>query len=71
MQIVAITLLLRFILIISSMNETKIDENDEFQQQETIPVLSEYVKSLESHVKQCYLKKIAIVGVDPASIPIE
>ena len=30
-----------------------------------IPVLSEYVKGLESHVKS----KITLVGVDPASIP--
>ena len=34
-----------------------------------IPVLSEYVKGLESHVKSRYLQKITLVGVDPASIP--
>ena len=34
-----------------------------------IPVLSDYVKCLESHVKSRYLQKISVVGVDPASIP--
>lgn len=34
-----------------------------------IPVLSDYVKGLESHVKSRYLQKISVVGVDPASIP--
>ena len=35
-----------------------------------IPVLSDYVKGLESHVKSRYLQKISVVGVDPASIPV-
>ena len=34
-----------------------------------IPVLSEYAKGLETHVKRRYLEKISLVGVDPASIP--
>ena len=34
-----------------------------------IPVLSDYVKGLESHVKSRYLQNISVVGVDPASIP--
>ena len=34
-----------------------------------IPVLSEYAKGLETHVKRRYLQKISLVGVDPASIP--
>ena len=34
-----------------------------------IPVLSEYAKGLEMHVKRRYLQKISLVGVDPASIP--
>lgn len=34
-----------------------------------IPVLSEYAKGLETHVKRRYLQKISQVGVDPASIP--
>ena len=34
-----------------------------------IPVLSEYTKGLETHVKRRYLQKISLVGVDPASIP--
>lgn len=36
-----------------------------------IPVLSEYVKSLDSHVKLRYLKKLSVIGVDPQSIPSE
>ena len=38
---------------------------------ENIPVLSDYVKALKSHVKSRYLQKISIVGVDPASLPSE
>ena len=38
---------------------------------ENIPVLSDYVKALESHVKSRYLQKISVVGVDPASLPSE
>ena len=34
-----------------------------------IPVLSEYAKVLETHVKRRYLQKISLVVVDPASIP--
>ena len=34
-------------------------------------MLSEYSKALEVHVKQRYLQKILIIGVDPASIPSE
>lgn len=37
----------------------------------SIPVLSEYSKALEVHVKRRYLQKISILGVDPASIPSE
>lgn len=36
-----------------------------------IPVLSEYVKSLDSHVKLRYLKKLSVIGVGPQSIPSE
>ena len=36
-----------------------------------IPVLSDYVKGLESHVKSRYLQKISVVGVDPTSIPTD
>lgn len=53
------------------MDEPNIDENDDLHQFKTIPVLSEYVKTLETHVKQRYLEKISLVGVDPASIPID
>lgn len=37
----------------------------------SIPVLLEYSKALEVHVKWRYLQKISMVGVDPASIPSE
>lgn len=36
-----------------------------------IPVLSDYVKGLEVHVKRRYLEKIAIIGLDPAAVPSE
>ena len=36
-----------------------------------IPMLSSYAKSLESHVKERYLKKISVVGVDPVAILTE
>lgn len=36
-----------------------------------IPVLSEYCKKLDNHVKRRYLEKIAEVGVDPVTIPDE
>ena len=36
-----------------------------------VPVLSSYAKNLESHVQERYLKKISVVGVDPAAIPSE
>lgn len=34
-----------------------------------IPVLSEYAKGLEMHIKRRYLQKISLIGVDPSSIP--
>ena len=36
-----------------------------------IPVLSGYVKGLGTRVKEWYLAKISVIGVDPASIPKE
>ena len=36
-----------------------------------IPILSEYCRKLDDHVKQRYLEKIAEVGVDPVTIPDE
>ena len=36
-----------------------------------IPVLSEYAKALDKQVKERYLQKISVVGVDPVSIPSE
>ncbi|XP_020623195.1 tolloid-like protein 1 [Orbicella faveolata] len=37
----------------------------------SIPVLSEYAKSLESRVKERYSQKISVIGVDPESITAE
>ena len=34
-----------------------------------IPVLSEYAKVLETHIKRRYLQKISLVVGNPASIP--
>ena len=35
----------------------------------SVPDLSEYATSLESHIKQRYLQKIEKIGVDPVNIP--
>ena len=35
----------------------------------SIPVLSEYAQSLDSHVKTRYLQKISVIRADPNSIP--
>ena len=37
----------------------------------SVPELSEYATSLESHIKQLYLQKIEKIGVDPVNIPDE
>ena len=37
----------------------------------SVPVLSNYASSLESHVKVRNLKKIKKIGIDPLSIPCE
>ena len=34
--------------------------------EESFPVILEYVKSLDEHVKRRYLQKISVIGVDPA-----
>ena len=34
-----------------------------------IPILSEYCRKLDDHVKRRYLEKIDEVGVDPVTIP--
>ena len=34
-------------------------------------MLSSYAEGLESHVREQYLKKISLVGIDPAAIPKE
>lgn len=36
--------------------------------EESFPVISEYVKSLDEHVKRRYLQKISVIGVDPADL---
>lgn len=38
---------------------------------QNIPVLSSYAKDLENQIKERYLKKISVVGVDPAALPSE
>ena len=48
-----------------------ISQESDPKSQEKIPVLSSYVENLESHVRERYLKKISVVGVDPAVIPSE
>ena len=54
------------------MNESlETDENDIESLAKDVPVLSKYVVSLESRVKLRYLRKISVVGIDPASIPGE
>ena len=37
----------------------------------SVPVLSKYASSLESHVKLRYLQKIEKIDINPASIPSE
>ena len=54
------------------MNESlETDENDIESLAKDVPVLSKYAVSLESRVKLRYLRKISVVGIDPASIPSE
>jgi len=48
-----------------------ISQESDPKSQDEIPVLSSYVKNLESYVRECYLKKFSVVGVDPAAIPSE
>ena len=48
-----------------------ISQESDPKSQDKIPVLSSYGKNLESHVRERYLKKISVVGVDPAAIPSE
>ena len=48
-----------------------ISQESDPKSQDKIPVLSSYGKNLESHVRERYLKKISVVGVDPVAIPSE
>lgn len=47
------------------------EEKSGKEMEKNIPVLSEYAKNLEGHVKERYVQKISVVGVDPASLPSE
>ncbi|KAI8491003.1 hypothetical protein Bbelb_314220 [Branchiostoma belcheri] len=38
-------------------------------QTKSVPVLSKYALALESHVKRRYLEKIAVIDVDPVTVP--
>jgi len=55
--------------------EFKMDFSEEKSGKEmgnkNILVLSEYAKNLEGCVKERYVEKISVVGVDPASLPSE
>ena len=46
-----------------------ISQKSDPKSHDEVPVLSSYAKNLESHVRERYLKKISVVGVDPAVIP--
>lgn len=46
-------------------------EDDSEKLSKAIPVLSGYVEGLGTRVKERYLAKISVIGVDPASIPKE
>ncbi|PFX14271.1 hypothetical protein AWC38_SpisGene21582 [Stylophora pistillata] len=46
-------------------------EDDSEKLSKAIPVLSDYVKGLETRVKERYLAKLSVIGVDQASIPKE
>ena len=47
------------------------NENSTDDASKSIPVLSEYAKALDGRVKERYLQKISVIGVDPASIPTD
>ena len=44
-------------------------EDDSEKLSKAIPMLSDYVKGLGNRVKERYLAKISVIGVDLASIP--
>mgnify|MGYP000008269787 FL=1 len=46
-----------------------ISQKSDPKSHDEVPVLSSYAKNLECHVRERYLKKISVVGVDPAAIP--
>ena len=52
-----------------SLEKERVPSTDELCSK--IPILSEYCRKLDDHVKRRYLEKIAEVGVDPVTIPDE
>ena len=46
-------------------------EDDSEKLNKAVPVLSDYLKGLGTRVKERYLVKISVIGVNPASIPKE
>ena len=52
-----------------SLEKERVPSTDELCSK--IPILSEYCRKLDDHVKRRYLEKIAKVGVDPVTIPDE
>ena len=52
-----------------SSNETSKDAVDDLCK--NIPVLSDYAKGLDRHVKRWYVEKVSVIGIDPATIPRE
>ena len=36
-----------------------------------VPIISDYCKSLDGNVKRRYLEKVAVIAVDPITIPDE
>lgn len=60
------------------MSESNTEESDEYSQEKPentdeedcsfVPLLSEYPKKLENRVKRRYIKKISVIGIDPATL---
>ena len=48
-----------------------ISEESNPKSHDEVPVLLSHAKNLESHVRKRFLKKISLVGIDPAAIPSE
>ena len=48
-----------------------ISQESDPKSHDEIPILSSYSENLESQVRECYLKKISVVGIDPVARPSE